>query len=299
LARRFSFCSVILLLAVFVGGCDWSQYMFSPAHTGFNAFETKITPANVGTLVPRFTVALGAGFSEGQTSVVGGDAYTVANDGQLYAFSADGSGGCEGTPLVCAPRWQATVGVVSASMPVGPSVVGGTVYVYGSDGNLYAFDAAGNTNCSGDPKTCTPLWTAATGGLLLSLSSPAIANGVAYIGSTDGRLYAFDATGDTNCSGIPKTCAPLWTAVTADEIVHSSPAVANGVVYIGSQDHSVYAFDATGDVNCSGAPKVCTPLWSATTGAGISASPVVAYGRVFVGSLDNDVYAFSITPPSG
>jgi outer membrane protein assembly factor BamB len=231
-------------------------------------------------------------------AVANGVLYVGSDDGNLYAFDTRGKQDCSaGSPVTCTPLWKATTGGPIWSSP---AVAGGIAYVGDSgDGQLYAFDAAGNTNCSGDPKTCTPLWTAATGGLLLSLSSPAIANGVAYIGSTDGRLYAFDATGDTNCSGIPKTCAPLWTAVTADEIVHSSPAVANGVVYIGSQDHSVYAFDATGDVNCSGAPKVCTPLWSATTGAGISASPVVAYGRVFVGSLDNDVYAFSITPPSG
>ena len=100
-----------------------------------------------------------------------------------------------------------------------PAVVKGVVYI-GGVGNLYAFDAAGNTNCSGVPKTCTPLWTASTGTSIAS--SPAVVNGVVYIGSLNG-LYAFDAGGTSNCSGTPKTCAPLWTALSANDI-ESSPS---------------------------------------------------------------------------
>src|SRR5437660_1716186 len=58
----------------------------------------------------------------------------------------------------------------------------------------------------------TPVWTATTGNAIGS--SPAVDKGVAYIGSDDGKLYALDATGNTNCGGSPKTCAPLWTATT-------------------------------------------------------------------------------------
>src|SRR5206468_761088 len=38
-------------------------------------------------------------------------------------------------------------------------------------------------------KTCTPLWTGATGGAVES--SPAVAGGVVYVGSFDTKLYAF------------------------------------------------------------------------------------------------------------
>jgi outer membrane protein assembly factor BamB len=34
---------------------------------------------------------------------------------------------------------------------------------------------------------------------------------------------------------------PLWTTSTGG-IVRSSPTVANGVIYVGSEDHNVYAF---------------------------------------------------------
>ena len=68
-----------------------------------------------------------------------------------------------------------------------------------------------------------------TGGLVNS--SPAIANGIVYIGSGDDKLYAFNAT----------TGATLWTGTTGGA-VNSSPAVANGIVYVGSDDGKVYAF---------------------------------------------------------
>jgi outer membrane protein assembly factor BamB len=124
------------------------------------------------------------------------------------------------------------------------------------------------------------------------LSSPAVANGVVYVGSEDHNLYAFDATGTTNCSGSPKSCSPLWTARTGGAIGDSSPAVANGVVYVGAADNKLYAFDATGTNDCSGKPKSCSSLWTATTAGVIESSPAVANGIVYVGSGDNHLYAY-------
>ena len=93
--------------------------------------------------------------------------------------------------------------------------------------------------------TLADVWTVSTTGGISS--SPAVANGVVYVGSSDHTLYASDATGVAGCSGAPKLCAPLWMATTGDA-VNSSPAVANGVVYVGSVDMKLYAFDATGAV---------------------------------------------------
>ena len=65
-------------------------------------------------------------------------------------------------------------------------------------------------------------------------SSPAVDNGRVFVGSRDDhKLYAFDAV----------TGATLWTATTSDW-VQTSPAVANGVVYIGNNSGNVYAFNA-------------------------------------------------------
>jgi hypothetical protein len=116
------------------------------------------------------------------------------------------------------------------------------------------------------------------------------------VGSGDAKLYAFDATGTTNCSGDPKTCQPLWTATTGGP-VDSSPAVSfnDGTLYVGSDDGKLYAFDRTGTTNCSGTPKICDPLWTATTGGPIDSSPSVASGKVYVGSDDGKLYAFDAT----
>ena len=67
-------------------------------------------------------------------------------------------------------------------------------------------------------------------------------------------------------------------------LVVSSPAAANGVVYVGSLDQKLYALDASnGHV-----------LWTATTGERIYSSPAVADGMVFVGSHDHNLYAFAL-----
>jgi outer membrane protein assembly factor BamB len=218
-------------------------------------------------------------------SIAGGVVYvtSTAESAKLYAFDAAGSSAnCDTTFHICQPLWTGAGPGGDSS----PALANGIVYVGGD--KLYAFDAAGNTNCSGNPKTCQPLWTAPTG---TTGSSPMVANGTVFIGANDGELYAFDATGNTNCSGIPKTCQPVWTTSTGGA-VYSSPAYAGGVVYVGSDDNKLYAFDANGNTNCTGSPKTCQPLWSATTGDDIKSSPAVANGVIFVGSNDHNVYAY-------
>ena len=68
----------------------------------------------------------------------------------------------------------------------------------------------------------------------MSLSSPAVANGVVYIGSDDDNVYALNAS----------TGALLWQYTTGNS-VSSSPAVADGVVYVGSNDDNMYALNAS------------------------------------------------------
>jgi outer membrane protein assembly factor BamB len=60
-------------------------------------------------------------------------------------------------------------------------------------------------------------------------STPAVANGMVYIGSEDGNLYALSE----------KDGSLKWKYKT-DGMV-STPAVANDMVYFGSHDFNVYA----------------------------------------------------------
>ncbi len=121
-------------------------------------------------------------------------------------------------------------------------------------------------------------------GDIADTSSPAIVNGVAYIGSFDGRLYAFNADGCAQDS-----CLPLWSGATENAIL-SSPAVANSAVYVGSEDHKLYAFAANG---CG--QSDCAPLWAGLTNGAIDSGPVVTSSMVYVGSEDHNFYAFSAT----
>jgi outer membrane protein assembly factor BamB len=132
-------------------------------------------------------------------------------------------------------------------------------------------------------------WRAATGNYVYS--SPAVANGVVYVGSEDGKLYAY-AVG---CASGGASCPPSWTATTGGSIGFSSPAVADGIVYAGSFDGKLYAYA----VGCNSGGGTCAPLWTATTGNTIDSSPAVANGVVYVGSDDHKLYAYAVGCNSG
>ena len=168
--------------------------------------------------------------------------YVVDSIGSLDAYDATGVQECGGP--FCSPIWMGfdTINVIEAT----PAVANGVIYVVSkTTGKLYAYDAnASFKNCRpGNPELldCDPIWTATTGAGIEA--APSVANGVVYVGSDDGRLYAFDAAGSSHCavSGGKKTCTPLWSHATGAAI-YSSPAVSNGVVYVGSDDGKLYAF---------------------------------------------------------
>ena len=60
-----------------------------------------------------------------------------------------------------------------------------------------------------------------------------------------------------------------------------TPTVANGIVYVGSDDHNVYPLNA----------NTGTKVWNYTTGDMVTCPPKVANGVVYVGSYDHNVYA--------
>ena len=80
-------------------------------------------------------------------------------------------------------------------------------------------------------------------------------------------------------SNAPTTNQTLWNYTTSYN-VFSSPAVANGKVYIGSEEGSVYCLDAS-----TGAK-----LWNYTTKAPVFNAAAVADGQVYIGSVDGSVY---------
>ncbi|MGD0495985.1 MAG: PQQ-binding-like beta-propeller repeat protein [Candidatus Bathyarchaeia archaeon] len=123
------------------------------------------------------------------------------------------------------------------------------------------------------PTTNQTLWSYTTGNYVFS-SSPAVAGGIVYVGSWDGKVYALNATTGTR----------VWDYTTG-RAVDSSPAVVGGVVFVGSWDGKVYALNAT----------TGTQVWNYTTISHVFSSPAVVGGVVFVGSDDDKVYALNAT----
>ena len=89
-------------------------------------------------------------------------------------------------------------------------------------------------------------------------------------------------TGDySSVAGIVPSNGKLKWNFTTGSYAASSPAVANGVVYAGSDDFNVYALYANNG----------TKLWNYMTRNTVDSSPAVANGVVYVGSDDGNLYA--------
>jgi outer membrane protein assembly factor BamB len=161
------------------------------------------------------------------------------------------------------------------------------------DQAMFRGDARHSGVYASAPPTLTTLkWTFTTQGKVLS--TPAVADGVVYVGSADRFLYAIRASDGTE----------VWKFQTS-LAVHSSPAVADGLVYVSSLDGNIYAVRAaSGEL----AWKVATGGERRFTRPGIHgikpatemmpdpfdaflSSPVVVGGRVYIGSGDTHVYA--------
>ncbi len=192
-----------------------------------------------------------------------------------------------------------------------PAVVNGVMYV---DADFYAENV--HYLYALDANTGIQLWRQSRG-TQQSPSSPAVANGLVFIGDLDNNLYAFNA----------RTGAPVWTFTTGNSI-WSSPTVANGIVYIISGDGNMYALDAatgtqlwvktvfdfgtfdTGNPAVAGGvvyvpasisgvglyaldAKTGAPRWSLDNNAMTWSSPGVANGVVYAGMDDGSLYALN------
>lgn len=232
---------------------------------------------------------------ESGLTVAGGTVY-VGSAGGMYALSA-------ATGHV---RWS----YGSGSAGSGPVVADGTVYIVDASGNVHALNAAtGHVDWShsityagtglsvanglvyvssiGDIGYVYAL-NAATGDLAWSFktldareSVPTVVDGIVYVGcgngmGSNGTVFALDAA-----TGKLRWSFTTGLAGNVQPPVESSPAVANGTVYVGSDYGAVYALDAaTGHLR-----------WSSLTQGGVVSSPVVAGNVVYVGSEDDNVYA--------
>jgi outer membrane protein assembly factor BamB len=87
-------------------------------------------------------------------------------------------------------------------------------------------------------------------------------------------------TGIFDGRGVVNSNISVWRFVTGG-VVSSSPAIADGSVFFGSDDGNLYAVDAA-----TGEEK-----WHFLTGKGVASSPAIVQGVVYAGSYDNNLYA--------
>jgi len=123
------------------------------------------------------------------------------------------------------------------------------------------------------PDSMVLVWKFKTDGAIKS--SPAIDDGLVFIGSDDGNIYAIDL----------RTGGRVWAYKTGDA-VEAVPCVVDGSVFVGSYDTFLYALDAK-----SGSLK-----WKYETGAQIlgaanwTRSPDGQRTWILVGSYDSKLY---------
>ncbi len=177
-----------------------------------------------------------------------------ANAGQIYAYDA-----ANGHKL-----WVSDLVNGGTDINSAPTVANGLVYIGSGNGGLMAFSAT-----NGHFHWSTPATAGSTG------SSPAIANGVAYL--AEDRVYAFDAA----------TGQKRWTTNPLGAYNSNSPVVANGIVYVCSAgDNSVHALDVASGHTLWTSPPANNQVFTV---------PAVAEGVVFMASEDGALYAFSLS----
>jgi outer membrane protein assembly factor BamB len=148
-----------------------------------------------------------------------GKLFLGSQDGTVYALDAH-----NGSVL-----WTYhAAGAVKAS----PSLAGGVLYFGDYSGELQAVGEEHGHR----------LWRSGSGGALLGsgtfYSTPAVMYGRVFLGNTDGRVYAYDAS-----------TGKLDWAVQTGAYVYASPAVTNApglgpTIYLGSYDGTFYAVNA-------------------------------------------------------
>ncbi|MGM0745912.1 MAG: PQQ-binding-like beta-propeller repeat protein, partial [Bacteroidota bacterium] len=192
-----------------------------------------------------------------------GNIYVGSDDDNIYALNPDGT-----------QKWTySTGGNVRSSPSIG---VDGTVYIGSDDGYLYAIRSSGNLD-----------WRFNTGSAVQS--TPAIdSNGNVYVGSDNGTFYAINDAGQL-----------IWSHATGGPI-QSSPAISQTrvrlftedldeeVVYVGSSDGYLYAFDIISLTGGSGSRL----RWKHDFGSPVNSSPILSSKGLIAGSDDGKLIAF-------
>jgi outer membrane protein assembly factor BamB len=181
----------------------------------FGTRDGYLVALDLLTKKPKWTFDLG-GYPVRASPAVEGRTVFIGSGFNVFAIDADTG----------VQRWKTKMDYAGESSP---TVTGGTVYIASKENHLYALDAE-----SGEQ-----LWFYKTDGLLFG--TPSVADDAVVIGGDDGDLFSID-----------RENGHLHWKLTLDSAIYSTPAIANGQVFVTTQAQTVSAIDlATGDLNWS------------------------------------------------
>lgn len=257
---------------IFIGSADGNIY----ALTASNGIPFWHQPFSTG----------GPVFSSPTVATVGSQevVFVGSNDGKVYAIYANGA---NAGMQFWAPF--ATGGPVASSPAVDNPANATTVFFGSYDTYVYAISATdGSQTWKVQPTPLSPAMPS------IFVSSPAVdapnglATGVLFIGSDDGSLYKLSTSAGAALGYFTAT-EPIG-GITQATAIHSSPTIANEVVYVGADNGQVYAF-------AEGCMGQCMPTWTYQTGSYVASRPTVDSQShptaVYVSSFDAKVYQFS------
>lgn len=180
--------------------------------------------ASTGTFLWSYTTG---GIINAAPAVANGVVYVGSQNAKLYALNA----------TTGAFKWSYSILTQFNIINSAPVVAGGIVYVgsfdtQGQNTKLYAVNAS----------TGAFIWSYDVTGCGID-SSPTVANGIVYIGSDGSGGYQDGCFASANLFALnAKTGAFLWSNYIGgpDSANNSSPTIANGVLYVGSNtfDHT-------------------------------------------------------------
>lgn len=181
----------------------------------------------------------------GTARVAHGHVFFGSDDGRLYALVA-----ANGRYL-----WEYDTGAPVRSRPY----VTNEIVIVGSDsGEIVGLELSGKRK-----------WSYRTKRAVTSSPYVDMLEGICYVGSMDGYLYAIDAT-----SGFSS-----WRFRTGGQVV-SSPIVEDGICYFGATDGILYALNA----------QTSRERWKFDAGKPIVSSPIAHKGSIYFGGTDGYLY---------
>lgn len=233
---------------------SWPMHRYDLSHSGFT---TSSVPLDNSILWSNTT---GNGDGYGSPVVEYGKVFIGSADGYLYCFDLN-----TGERL-----WRTFLSSADCGIPGTPAVANDHVVVFCSgDDALYRLRVSdGGIN-----------WTYDPGGGAYGGSSPAISNGRVYFGSGNRNLYCVDETTGDMIWSYTTDPAPGSPHPNRNYGIQSSPAVANGRVFIGACDCYLYCINESQP----SAPSA-SYFWRTSLVDAIYGSPAIANGRVYCGS---------------